>query len=309
MKISTYLKKPQSIFLSLLQHFGWWIPDKLYLKWIYWLKLGRKLDLKSPKRFTEKLQWLKLYDRKPFYAKLVDKAEVKDYVAGIIGDEYIIPTLGVWNKPEDIDWDNLPDRFILKTTHGGGGSGVVICNDKSRLDKIKAIDKLNRNMKQDIYGTLREWPYKDIPRRVIAEQLLDKDSQYDDIPDYKFYCFNGIPKVVLIATNRFTDHNFNYYDMEFKKLSITSSAGSNAAIEFNKPSHFEEMKDIALKLSQGFAHIRVDLYSSNDRIYFGELTFYDSSGFDNLSSDSTDLEWGSWITLPNKNQYEKSNKC
>ena len=296
--IQRYVKKPSLIIQGLLMKFTFLFPDRIYLKLLYRLKLGRKLDLKNPKRFTEKLQWLKLYDRKPNYPKLVDKAEVKDYVAGIIGDEYIIPTLGVWNHPEDIDWDNLPDRFILKTTHGGGGSGVVICNDKSQFDKKMAIDKLNRSMKQDIYATLREWPYKDIPHRVIAEQLLEKDSQYDDIPDYKFYCFNGIPKVVLIATNRFTDHNFNYYDMEFDKLNITSSAGRNAAIVFSKPSRFEEMKEIALKLSQGFAHIRVDLYYSNNKIYFGELTFYDSSGFDNLSSDSVDLEWGSWIKLP-----------
>ena len=296
--IQRYLKKPSLIIQGLLMKFNFLFPDRIYLKLLYRLKLGRKLDLKNPKRFTEKLQWLKLYDRMPNYPKLVDKAEVKDYVAGIIGDEYIIPTLGVWNHPEDIDWDNLPDRFILKTTHGGGGSGVVICNDKSQLDKKTAIDKLNRSMKQDIYATLREWPYKDISHRVIAEQLLDKDSQYDDIPDYKFYCFNGIPKIVLIATNRFTDHYFNYYDMEFNKLNITSSAGRNAAIEFSKPSQFEKMKEIASKLSHDFAHIRVDLYYSNNKIYFGELTFYDSSGFDNLSSDSVDLEWGSWIKLP-----------
>lgn len=296
--IKRYLKEPSLIIQGLLVKYNFLFPDRIYLKLLYRLKLGRKLDLKNPKRFTEKLQWLKLYDRKPNYPKLVDKAEVKDYVAGIIGDEYIIPTLGVWNQPEDIEWDNLPERFILKTTHGGGGSGVVICNDKSQLDKKLTIDKLNRSMKQDIYATLREWPYKDIPHRVIAEQLLDKDSQYDDIPDYKFYCFNGIPKVVLIATNRFTDHNFNYYDMEFNKLNITSSAGRNAATEFSKPSRFEEMKEIASKLSRGFAHVRVDLYYSNNKIYFGELTFYDSSGFDNLSSDSVDLEWGSWIKLP-----------
>ena len=296
--LKDYIQKPSLAMLGLITRLNFLFSDKIYLKLLYRLKLGRRLDLKCPRRFTEKLQWLKLYDRKPLYTKLVDKAEVKDYVAGIIGDEYIIPTLGLWNKPEDIDWNSLPDRFILKTTHGGGGSGVVICDDKGQLDKKKAVDKLNRSMKQDIYATLREWPYKDVPHRVIAEQLLDKDSQYDDVPDYKFYCFNGIPKVVLIATNRFSDHNFNYYDMEFKKLNITSSAGSNAAIEFSKPSRFEEMKEIASKLSQGFAHIRVDLYYSNNKIYFGELTFYDSSGFDNLSSDSVDLEWGGWIKLP-----------
>lgn len=299
--LKEYIQKPSLVILSLITRLNFLFPDKLYLKLLYRLKLGRKLDLKTPKRFTEKLQWLKLYDRKPLYTQLVDKVEVKKYVTDIIGSEYIIPTLGVWNSPNDIDWDRLPDRFILKTTHGGGGSGVVICGDKGQLDKKMTVDKLNKGMKQDnIYATLREWPYKDVPHRVIAEQLLDKDPQYDDVPDYKFYCFNGIPKVLLIATNRFKDHNFNYYDMGFKKLNITSSAGRNAAIEFSKPSCFEEMKEIASKLSQGFAHIRVDLYYSNNKIYFGELTFYDSSGFDNLSSDRIDLEWGGWIELPNE---------
>lgn len=267
---------------------------------LYRLKLGRKLDLKHPTRYTEKLQWLKLYDRNPFYSKLVDKAEVKKYVSEIIGNEYVIPTLGVWDKIEDIDWNGLPNRFILKTTHGGGGTGVVICNDKNNLDKGKAIETLKRSMNSDIYSTLREWPYKNLPHRIIAEQLLDKDPYYDDVPDYKFYCFNGIPKVLLIATKRFTDHNFNYYDMKFEKMNITSKVGNNASIEFIRPTCFEEMKRIATKLSQGFPHIRVDLYYSNHRIYFGELTFFDSSGFDNLTSDSIDLEWGSWMKLPNK---------
>jgi len=297
--LKEYIKKPSLVILSLITRLNFLFPDKLYLKLLYRLKLGRKLDLKTPKRFTEKLQWLKLYDRKPLYTQLVDKAEVKKYVTGIIGSEYIIPTLGVWNSPNDIDWDRLPERFILKTTHGGGGSGVVFCNDKSLLDRKKAIEMLNRSMNcDDIYSTLREWPYKSIPHRIIAEQLLDKDPQYDDVPDYKFYCFNGIPKVLLIATNRFTNHNFNYYDMDFRKLNITSRAGGNASVEFSKPLLFDEMKRIAAKLSQGFPHMRVDLYYSNNRIYFGELTFYDSSGFDNLSSDSIDLEWGKWIKLP-----------
>lgn len=300
LSLKEYIQKPSLIMLGLLTRLNFLFPDKLYLKLLYRFKLGRKLDLNNPKRFTEKLQWLKLYDRKPLYTKLVDKAEVKRYIADIIGEEYVIPTLGVWNNPEDIDWDSLPNRFILKTTHGGGGSGVIICNDKSQLNREKVIKTLNLSMKGNIYATLREWQYKDVPHRIIAEQLLDKDPQYDDVPDYKFYCFNGEPKVLLIATNRFTDHNFNYYDMGFKKLNITSSAGRNAAIEFSKPSCFEEMKEIASKLSQGFAHIRVDLYYSNNKIYFGELTFYDSSGFDNLSSDRIDLEWGGWIELPNK---------
>lgn len=298
--LKEYIQKPSLVMLGLIRRLYFLFPDKLYLKLLYRLKLGRKLDLKAPKRFTEKLQWLKLYDRKPLYTKLVDKSEVKTYVANIIGEEYIIPTFGIWDEPEDIDWDQLPDRFILKTTHGGGGAGVVFCNDKTQLDKKKAVETLQQSMDSNIYSTLREWPYKNVPHRIIAEKLLDKDPLYDDVPDYKFYCFNGEPKVLLIATNRFTEHNFNYYDMDFNKLEITSSAGKNANVEFYEPLRFEEMKQVATKLSQGFAHVRVDLYYSNDKIYFGELTFYDSSGFDNLSSDRDDLEWGSWIELPNE---------
>lgn len=295
--IKEYIQKPSLVFLGLLIKYGYLIPDRPYLKLLYRLKLGRRLNLRHPKRFTEKLQWLKLNDRNPLYIQLVDKIEVKKYIAEVIGSEYVIPTIGVWSKPEDIDWNSLPNKFILKTSHGSGGTGVVICTDKNQLDKKKAVELLDSNMNADAYATLREWPYKNIPHRILAEQLLEKDPLYKDVPDYKFYCFNGVPKVLLIATNRFSSHNFNYYDMNFERLNIISSAGSNAAVEFSKPAQFEEMKQIAEKLSQGFYHVRVDLYYSNNKIYFGELTFYDSSGFDNLSSDSVDLEWGSWIKL------------
>lgn len=284
--------------LGLVTRLYFLFPDRLYLKLLYRLKLGRRLDLRHPKRFTEKLQWLKLYDRKPLYTKIVDKSEVKQYVARIIGEEYIIPTLGVWNRPEDIDWDSLPNRFILKTTHGGGGSGVVVCNDKAQFNKLEATKTLRKALKQNIYSALREWPYKSVPHRIIAEQLLEKDPKYNDVPDYKFYCFNGEPKVMIVATNRFSNHNFNYYDMEFNKLDIISIVGNKANVDFEKPSHFDEMKSVATKLCKGFPHIRVDLYYSNNRVYFGELTFYDASGFDNMSSDNIDLMWGSWMSLP-----------
>ena len=204
----------------------------------------------------------------------------------------------MWDKPESIDWDILPKQFVLKTTHGGGGSGVVICQDKNSLDRNTTINKLRKSMNQDIYTSLREWPYKNVPHRIIAEKLLEIDPVTKDVPDYKFYCFNGIPKVLLIATNRFTKHNFDYYDMSFNRLPITSNVGDNSPIQHNKPKRFEEMCCVVQKLCDGFAHVRVDLYYSNDKVYFGELTLYDSSGFDNLSSDIVDNEWGDWIKLP-----------
>ena len=296
--VSYYIKHPDEFAVSVLQHCGAWLPDRTFLKWLYRLKLGRKLDLDHPKRYTEKLQWLKLYDRKPEYATMVDKVAVKEYVAKIIGKEYVIPTLGVWDNPEKIDWDGLPDKFVLKTSHGGGGTSVLICDDKSHFDKRDAIRKLNAHMKDNVYKKYREWPYKNVPHRVLAEQLLEKDCHYNDIPDFKFYCFDGKPKVVLMATNRFTSHNFNYYDMDFNRMPVTSSFGEMSETEFEKPLHFEKMKEMAARLSRGIPHLRVDMYYTNGKVFFGELTFFDGSGFDNNSSDSVDLEWGGWISLP-----------
>ena len=193
--VSYYIKHPDDFAVSVLQHCGAWLPDRIFLKWLYRLKLGRKLDLDHPKRYTEKLQWLKLYDRKPEYATMVDKVAVKEYVANIIGKEYVIPTLGVWDNPEEIDWDGLPDKFVLKTAHGGGGTSVLICDDKSHFDKRDAIRKLNAHMKDNVYKKYREWPYKHVPHRVLAEQLLEKDCNYNDIPDFKFYY-----KAIVIQT-------------------------------------------------------------------------------------------------------------
>ena len=298
--LKDYIHRPSLVLLGLLLKFNFLFPDKLYLQLLYRLKMERWPNLKNPQLFTEKLQWLKLYNRKPEYTTMVDKYAVKEYVAGIIGERYIIPTLGVWDNPEDIDWDKLPDKFVLKTTHGGGGSGVVICKDKDTLNRQDAIEKLSLSMKQDIYARLREWPYKNVRKRIIAEKYMEDKEFHSDLPDYKFFCFNGEPKVVLVASNRFTTHNFDYYDMQFHHLSITSTAGNNSAVELSKPNHFEEMKELARKLSKGLPHARVDLYDTDKNIYFGEITFFDSSGFDNMSSDVVDMEWGSWITLPNK---------
>lgn len=306
------MKRFSMYFVSLLIHFGQWLPDKTYLKLMYRFMMGRSLDLKHPKRFSEKLQWIKLYDRKPEYTTMVDKITAKSYVASIIGDKYIIPTLGTWYHFDEIDFDTLPNKFVLKTNHGGGGIGVVICKDKANFDKGRAKKLLEQSLKKSTYLYYREWPYKNVKPMILAEQLLeDKDEngrelnlQNDDgISDYKFYCFDGIPKVIMIASNRFTTHNFNYFDMDFKPLPITSVEGKpidNSLIR--KPSSFEEMKTIAKALSRGLSHVRVDLYEVSGKPYFGELTIFDSSGYDNLNSDTVDLLWGSWMTLPSKNR-------
>lgn len=295
--INNYLKHPEKIILGIVNHCWFLFSDKASLKIRYRIEMGRKLNLKNPQRFTEKLQWLKLYDRKPEYSRMVDKIAVKDFVAGIIGRQYVIPTLGFWHHFDEIDFDTLPNKFVLKTNHGGGGSAVVICKDKSKLNKNRAKAILEHSLKHSVYPNLREWPYKNVKPMILAEQLLESDGKHD-LMDYKFYCFNGIPKILLIASNRFTAHNFNYFDMDFNPLSIVSTAGKpidNKMIR--KPDCFDEMKSIAKTLAQGRPHIRVDLYEVAGKVFFGELTFFDSSGFDNLNSDIIDQEWGSWITL------------
>ena len=219
--IKEYLSHPKTTAIIILQHFGKWLPDRIYLKIMFRLKMGYKLNLKNPRTFSEKLQWLKLYDRQPLYTQLVDKFAVKEYVAGMIGKDYIIPTLGVWDKPELIDWDSLPDQFVLKTTHGGGSTGVVICKDKSSFDKEKAIENLKESMKQDIYSILKEWPYKNVPRRIIAEKYISPASNHKDLPDYKFFCFDGEVKALFVATDRNTpgeDVKFDFFDANFEQL-------------------------------------------------------------------------------------------
>lgn len=285
------------------------MDDEKYLKMMWRIKFGYKLDLENPRTFTEKLQWLKLYDRKPEYTDIVDKYEVKKIVADKIGEEYIIPTLGLWNSVDEIDWDNLPQQFVLKTTNGSDSGGVVICKNKAEFDREAARKKLSKSLKSDVYKTMREWPYKNIKKRILAEAYLTDEYNTDNqqiennggqLKDYKFYCFGGTPKFMLIASNRFTNHNFNYYDMDFNKLPLTSAVGSQAEVVFEKPERFDEMIKIATVLSQGFAHIRVDLYSSGGKVYFGELTFYDSSGYDDFSCEEWNKKCGDWITLPEK---------
>lgn len=287
------LRHSVNLFLSI---FGRFLNDKNYYRLQYFVIIGRFPNIDNPILFTEKLQWLKLYDHNPVYTKIVDKYEVKNIISKIIGDKYLIPTLGVWNSPEEIDIDSLPNQFVLKTTFGGGGDGIVICRDKSRLNIDETIKKLKKSFNTDPYIRAREWPYKNVPRRIIAEQYMEDDS--GELRDYKFYCFNGVPKVMLVASNRFTNHNFNYFDMDFNVLPITSAMGAQSDVKMERPEGFEEMKEVATKLSRNFAHVRVDLYSSGGKVLFGELTLYDSSGYDDLNSNEWNKRFGDWITLP-----------
>lgn len=300
-KISTAIKQlkgdKRGFLVSLIQQFCFLFPDRLYLKMLYWLKLGRKLDLENPLRFTEKLQWLKLYNHNPLYTELVDKSKVKEHVARWIGEEHVIPTLGVWDSFEDIDFESLPEKFVLKTTNGSGGHDVVICHDKKQFNMEKARRIINNSLKKDVYWKLREWPYKGVTHRIIAEQYMEDET--GELRDYKFFCFNGTPKAMLIASNRYTHHNFTYFDMDFHRLPITSVAGEQSDEVFMRPENFDEMVSVASRLSQNMPHVRVDLYTCQGKVYFGEITFFDTSGFDNMCSDEWDLKFGSWLTLSN----------
>ncbi len=274
--------------------------EVLQLKVVYRYKMGKKLNLKNPKTFSEKLQWLKLYDRKPEYTNMVDKYAVKKYVADIIGEEYVIPTLGVWNRPEDIEWDKLPNQFVLKTTHGGGNMGVVICKDKSCFNKQQAVETLNASLKIDLYKIWREWPYKNVPRRVIAEKYIEAQPDIKDLRDYKFFCFDGEVKALFVATGRQNPNEevkFDFFDADFNHLPF-KQGHENAREIPAKPENFELMKRAAERLSKGKPHVRVDLYDLGSKVLFGELTFFHFSGMVPFKPEEWDNRFGDMLTLP-----------
>ena len=221
-------------------------PTELYVKLLFRLRMGYRLNLKNPKTFNEKLQWLKLYANKPEYTDMVDKASAKDYVRPLVGDKYVVPTYGVWNSPEEIDFDTLPNQFVLKTTDGGGSFGVILC-DKSRFDKDTIIQELHKALKQDIYGMLREQPYKHIKKRILAEQLLidEATSVKGDLNDYKFYCFDGKVTYCEVITGRHTKKQIDFFDLEWNHMDFTFDGYDFADVRPQKPECFDEMVDVA----------------------------------------------------------------
>lgn len=274
-----------------------WLPDKVFLESAFRARFGRKLNLNNPETFNEKLQWLKLYNRKPEYTKMVDKYLVRDYVKEKIGEEYLIPLLGVWDDPEKIDFDELPMQFVLKCNHNSG-LGMCICKDKNSLDINKAKEELKKGINQNYYLTSREWPYKDVPRRIIAEKYMVDESGYE-LKDYKFYCFDGKVKLVMINSDRMSSEKTkaNYFDENYQPLDFVWGY-ENAEIPPQKPEKFEEMKYLAEKLSEGITHVRIDFYQTPSGIYFGEITFFDGSGFDAIEPIEWDYKIGSWLKLP-----------
>lgn len=271
------------------------LPDSIFLKLVFYSRLGYKLNLKKPKSFNEKLQWLKLYDKHPEYTKMVDKIDAKTYVASVVGDKYLIPTIGTWNTVDDIDWETLPNRFVVKSTNDSGG--VVVCKDKKKLDITKAKEKLRSTGGRDYTTISKEYPYKNVPHRYIAEEYVEDESGYE-LKDYKIFCFDGEPKFLFVATGRQqNDTRFDFYDLEFNHLPVLNGH-PNADQWPIKPKNFEEMLDVAKKLSKGLPHVRVDLYNVNGRIYFGELTFFHWSGIVPFEPVEWDYKFGEYLKLP-----------
>jgi hypothetical protein len=276
------------------------LPDRAYLKLLYFVCLGKKLNLEAPKSFTEKIQWLKLFDRRPQYTLLVDKFTVRQYITKTIGEEYLIPIVGgPWKKFDEINIENLPNRFVLKCTHDSGG--VVICDDKSTIDWNFTKKKISKNLRRNYYWYGREWPYKNVKPLIIAEKYMVDESGYE-LKDYKFFCFNGKPRIMFIATDRGSkteQTKFDFFDMNFNHLPI-KNGHENSTKKITKPNNFDEMKEIAEKLSNGFTHLRVDLYEINGKIYFGELTFYHWSGLVSFEPAEWDYFIGNLLELPER---------
>ena len=227
---------------------------------------------------------------------MVDKYAVKLYVRDSIGEKYIIPNLGVWDSPEDIDFESLPKQFVLKTTHGGGSGGVVICRDKDKYDRYSVIRKLKRSMKQDIYRTFKEWPYKNVRRRIIAEKFLSVDD--GDLKDYKIHCFGGVPRIIEVDYNRFVNHQRILYDTDWNRIEATISYPNDGNFTLPKPQELDELLWVSEKLSQGIPYVRTDLYIVNHHVYFGELTFFHDAGYGEFHPKSFGYQMGDWITLP-----------
>lgn len=276
------------------------MSDESYLKMAFQVNMGQKLDLDNPKTFSEKLQWLKLHDRNDKYTMMVDKYLVRDYIREQLGEEYLIPLVGAWDDPDDIDFDALPDKFVLKCNHNSG-LGMCICTDKSRLDFEKVRRELKRGLKQDYYLTNREWPYKNVTRKIICEDfLVDEASESNGgLVDYKFYCFNGYVDCVQVCIDRASgDTKFYFFDEDWN-LKRINPIGKEAPEDFTlpRPNRLGEMFDIARKLSKGHPYLRVDLYECNDRIYFGELTFFPKSGYNSNLLPEGNQYFGDLIDL------------
>ncbi|MBQ0062668.1 MAG: glycosyl transferase [Prevotella sp.] len=299
MIVSNYLHKgiraisnPRYTIYKIMRRLSKWCPCIFYIKATYYLQNGQKLNLKNPQTFNEKLNWMKIHLHDSLFTRLADKYEVKEYIAQKIGSSYVVPTLGIWNNFEEIDFNALPNEFILKATHNSGG--IVICHDKKTFDKETSSKILKNALKQNWYYTSCEWVYKGIRPRILADTLL-KDKNKTELQDYKFWCFNGEPKIMYI-TNKGKNIYENFYDMNFNPININHGF-PRMLPEYSKPNTFEGMRQLATTLSKNIPFVRIDFFDIDGHIYFGEFTFYDWGGMRRFKTKEEELMLGSWIDL------------
>ena len=300
--VLAFLRDPAAR-LTILSSRGWlnWMGDEAYVKRAYRIRMGKALCLEEPRAFSEKLQWLKLHDRNPLYSRLVDKYEVRQYIAQQLGEDCLIPLVGgPWASFDEIDFDALPDQFVLKCTHDSGG--LVICRDKAKMNMEAAREKLERCLKRNYYWSGREWPYKNVRRRIIAERYMEEDGS-DTLTDYKVFCFGGVPKVILTVVGGHGDESRTLrrmYDTDWNLLPIALHGKPFVDEKQPKPDKLGEILALAEKLSAGKPHVRTDFYVIGGRVYFGEITFYHMSGMARIEPEEWNLRLGSWIRLPER---------
>lgn len=281
-----------------------WIPDKTYLKLVYWGELDKKLSFNNPIFFNEKIQWLKVYDKNPDYPKYVDKYMVRNYIAEKIGNKYLISMIAVYENVEEIEWEKLPNKFVLKCTHGSHSN--IICTDKNQLDIEKSKKMLNKWMLRSWYWFGREWPYKYVKPRIVCEEYLGEIAALPK--DYKIMCFDGIPSIIQVHTKKINESpTIDFYDMNGNLLDIRKKGFPNSSIEKINMSEFAEMIRLSEILSVGIPYIRTDFYLINNKIYFGELTFYDSSGLIDFEPEESNKYLGNMIKLNKDGVNEYSN--
>lgn len=300
-KLKYWKENPSALVQSIMARLGKNVDDKTYLKLVYWMSTGKRLNLENPKLLSEKLQWLKLYDRNPFYTRCVDKYEAKKVVEERLGtNENIVPLIGVWNHFDEIDFDKLPNQFVMKTTHASGG--LIVCKDKSTLDKDKAKTILERSLQHDFFKGGREWPYKDVKRRIIAEEYIDTLG-YEDSVEYKITCMNGRVQFITFckgpAHQSLDERTNDHFDRNFNRLPFYVYY-KNSNYPFEKPGTWDKMIEIAEKLADGIPYVRVDVYDTNGHIYFGEMTFYTWAGFLRFNPREWDEKLGSLLDLREK---------
>lgn len=293
-KVKKWISDKYKMYLTIEGRYTCIFPDEMYLKKVYKARTGKKLDLRNPKTFTEKSNWLKLYDRNPLYTIMADKYKAREYISEKVGEEYLVPLLGVWDSPDEIDFDSLPNQFVLKCNHD---NGVIICKDKSQLDIEKVKKDLSNRLKRDYYKKLREWPYKDIPRRIICEKYMVPRENEAEV-DYKLFCFNGKVKLIALYAERFTGElKEDYYTPDWKYIKPLDAVGLGDS--YTKPATLREMMAVAEKLSQGLPLVRVDFNHWKDLLSVGELTFYHHGAMLPFY-DEWETKFGKWIDLPKK---------